>query len=98
MHAYVFDAGRIKPDIVVGARFWCDVANVLAIWVGVTRSAIKMDGLVAAMLPHPIWQRVPIAVTKSVNDDCDASKIAPAWGESVVPAQPSWSIRDHGIS
>ena len=63
VHPDVFHAGRIEPDVVVRAGFWCDATDVLVVCVVFYRSGVDVDGFAAAaVLPNPLWHRVAVTV------------------------------------
>ena len=62
VHADVFDAGRIEPDVVVGAGFWRDATDVLVVCVVFYGPGVDVDGFAAAVLPDPLWHRMAVTV------------------------------------
>ena len=62
MHPDVLDVTRIEPDVVIGAGRGCDPANVLVPPAVSDGPTVDVDGLVAAVLPHPLRHRMAVAV------------------------------------
>lgn len=98
VHPNVLDARRIEPDVVVGAGFGRDAPDVVVVRVVFDGPRVEVDGLSAAVLPHPIWHRMAVAVAQRVDDGRDAGQVSPAGSEPVVPAPPLRRVHDHGFA
>lgn len=68
MHTDVLDARRVKPDVVVRTGRGRDATDVLVPRAVFDGPRVEVDGLSAAVLPHPVWHRMAVAVAQRVYD------------------------------